>query len=49
MRVEIKLLTEVLKKVSDPIERIIWAVLTYQENFDPNGGIRSQMLTQYKG
>jgi len=25
---------------------IIWAVLTYQENFDPNGGIRSQMLAQ---
>jgi len=27
---------------------IIWAVLTYQENFDPNGGMRSQMLAQNK-
>ncbi len=26
---------------------IIWAVLTYQENFDPNGGVRSQMLAKY--
>lgn len=27
---------------------IIWAVLTYQENFNPNGGMRSQMLAQNK-
>jgi len=28
---------------------IIWAVLTYQESFDPNGGIRSQLVAQNEG